>query len=89
MDNGAVYSDMSEWKPGEATAIHRRENLERPCVRGFPPFRGENRNGKVHRGKIMVSLHDLHTTLAHECHAFVRIPPIPDNVPQAIDFVNF
>ena len=64
------------------------ENFDRPCVRNFPGFRVEIGIGKIHRGKIVVSLHDFDATFAHHFHTFVRIPPVPGNISQAVDFVD-
>jgi hypothetical protein len=79
---------MPERKPGEIAAVLFSENSECPCVCDFRGFWMKMGVRKTHRGEIVVSLHDLDATLAHECHTFIRIPPIPDKIPQTIDFIN-
>jgi hypothetical protein len=79
---------MSEGKPCEVGAVLWLENFDRPCVRNSARFGMKVGVGKIYRGKIVVSLHDFDATFAHQCHTFVRIPPVPDNISQAVDFVD-
>jgi hypothetical protein len=79
---------MPERQPGEVAPVLWLENFDCPCVRNFAGLGVEIGIGKIHRGKIVVSLHDFDATFTHQCHTFVRIPPIPDNIPQTINFVD-